>query len=186
MANESVYGLRLDQLAEVFSLGAEDSDALGAGDNDERMARLLREQLGGVLPKGSLLSDALLMMIGRQGCDVRPLAGGSLLRVLLSPQTELGLLQAVKDCSKELSASLDSQTEAMLATTIYYAALASALVYHDQRITQYSHEVLSQSFATFAARKWMVPELAELFVRAGRACQEKRGTDEHDRPRTDR
>ncbi len=184
MENESVYGLRLDQLASVFSIGVEDSDPIGAGGNDNRMAGLLREQLSSVLPRDSLLFDALIMMLGRLGCDVRSLAGRSLLQVLSSPQSDIGLLQAIKDCSKKLSASLDSKTEATLATTIYYAALASALVYHDRKITQYSYGALDQSFATFAAKKWMIPELAGLFVRAGKACQGKRDPDEHCRPQT--
>ncbi len=178
MENESIHGLRLDQLADVFSLGVDDPDPAGAGANDERMAGLLREQLSCVLPKGSLLFDALIMMMGRLGCDVRSLAGRSLLEVLLSPQSDLGLLQAVKDCSKKLSLSLDSKTEAALATTIYYASLASALAYHNRKITQYSYDALERSFAIFAAKKWITPELAGLFLRAGGLCRDRRGTDE--------
>ena len=176
MENESIHGLRLDQLADVFSIGVEDPDP--AGGNDERMAGLLRDQLSCVLPKGSLLFDALIMMMGRLGCDVRSLAGRSLLEVLLSPHTDVGLLQAIKDCSKKLSAGLDSKTEAALATTIYYAALASCLVHHSRKITQYSYDALDRSFTTFAAKKWVVPELAALFSRAGGICRDKRGTDE--------
>ncbi len=178
MENESVYGLRLDQLADVLSLGMSEADANGS---DTALAAHLREQLTCALPKGSLLFDALIMMLGRLGCDVRSLAGRSLLDVLLSPQSDIGLLQAIKDCSKKLSVSLDSKIDAMLATTVYYAALAGALVHHDRKITQYSYKVLSHSFAIFAARKWMVPELAELFVRAGQMCQDKRGTNDRDR-----
>ncbi len=184
MENESVYGLRLDQLASVFSIGVEDSGLLGPGGNDKKMAGQLREQLSCVLPRDSLLFDALIMMLGRLGCDVRSLAGRSLLQVLLSPQSDIGLLQAIKDCSKKLSVSLDSKTETTLATTIYYATLASALVYHDRKITQYSYDALDQSFATFAAKKWMIPELAGLFARAGKACQRQRDTDERRRPQT--
>jgi len=176
MENESVHGLRLDQLADVFSIGVDDPDP--ASGNDERMAGLLREQLSCVLPKGSLLFDALIMMMGRLGCDVRSLAGRSLLEVLLSPHTDVGLLQAIKDCSKKLSADLDSRMEATLATTIYYAALASCLVHHDRKITQYSYEALDRSFATFATKKWIAPELAALFMRANGICRDKRGTDE--------
>ena len=184
MENESVHGLRLDQLAGVFSLVVDDPDATGARGSDAALARLLREQLCGILPKGSLLFDALIMMLGRLGCDVRLLAGRSLLEVLTNPQTDIGLLQAIKDCSKKLSVSLDSKTEATLATTIYYAALASALAYHDRRLTQYSYEALAQSFATFTAKEWMIPELAGLFVQAGKVCRDKRDTNEHHRPPT--
>ena len=178
MENESTHGLRLDQLAGLFSLGVEDPDPAGAAGHDEKMAGLLREQLSCVLPKDMLLFDALVMMMGRLGCDVRSLAGRSLLEVLLSPQSDVGLLQAIKDCSKKLSFSLDSKMEAALATTIYYAALASALVHHDRKITQYSYEALDRSFATFAAKKWIPPELSALFLRAGGICRDKRGADE--------
>jgi len=176
MENESIHGLRLDQLADVFSIGVDDPDPVGG--NDEGMAGLLREQLSCVLPRGSLLFDALVMMMGRLGCDVQSLAGRSLLEVLLSPQSDLGLLQAIKDCSKKMSFSLDSKMEAALATTIYYAALASALVHHDRKITQYSYDALDRSFTTFAAKKWIAPELAALFLRAGGICRDKRGADE--------
>jgi hypothetical protein len=174
MEGNSTHGLRLDQLAELFSVGVSDSDAA----DEATMAELLREQLTCTLPKGSLLFDALIMMMGRLGCDVRSLAGKSLGDVLSSPQADVGLLRAIKDCSKRLSFSLDSKVEAALATTTYYAALASALVYHDKKITQYSYDALEQSFATFAAREWMGPELAGLFARARRICQDKRGVDE--------
>jgi hypothetical protein len=184
MENESTHGLRLDQLAGLFSLGVEDPDPACIEGNDEKMASQLREQLSCVLPRDMLLFDALIMMMGRLGCDVRSLAGRSLREVLLSPQSDLGLLQAVKDCSKKLSFSLDSKTEAALATTIYYAALASALVYHGKKITQYPYETLDQSFLTFAAKKWMAPELAGLFSRARSICQEKRGIDENQAPST--
>jgi len=184
MENESTHGLRLDQLAGLLSIAVEDPDPAKAGGHDERMAGLLREQLSCVLPRSLLLFDALVMMMGRLGCDVRSLAGRSLLEVLQNPQSDIGLLRAIKDCSKKLSFRLDSKTEAALATTIYYAALASALVYHNKKITQYSYEALDQSFATFAAQKWIGPELTELFSRARGVCFDQRGTDEGQSPST--
>ncbi len=184
MENESTHGLRLDQLAGLLSLGLEDPDPADAAGHDEHMAGLLREQLSCVLPRSMLLFDALVMMMGRLGCDVRSLSGRSLLEVLRNPQSDIGLLQAIKDCSKKLSFGLESKTEAALATTIYYAALASALVYHDRKITQYSYDALDESFGTFAAKKWIGPELAELFARARNICGEKRGADAAESHRT--
>jgi hypothetical protein len=177
MEDESTHGLRLDQLAGLLSLGLEAPDPADAEGQDRRMTGLLHEQLSCVLPRSMLLFDALVMMMGRLGCDVRSLAGRSLLEVLRNPESDIGLLQAIKDCSKKLSFGLESKTEAALATTIYYAALASALVYHNRKITGYSYEALDQSFATFAAKSWMGPELTELFSRARSICGVKRGTD---------
>jgi hypothetical protein len=75
MENESTHGLRLDQLAGLLSLGAEEPDSADTAGHDQRMAGLLREQLSCVLPWSMLLFDALVMMMGRLGCDVRSLAG---------------------------------------------------------------------------------------------------------------
>jgi hypothetical protein len=98
MENESTHGLRLDQLAGLLSLGLEDPDPADAEGQDNRMADLLREQLSCALPRSMLLFDALVMMMGRLGCDVRSLAGRSLREVLRNPESDIGLLQAIKDC----------------------------------------------------------------------------------------
>lgn len=174
MEIRSIHGLRLDQLAGLFSVGLDDSDVA----QEKSMAQLLRSQLTDALPNGSLLFDALTMMMGRLGCDVRSLAGKSLLDVLSSPGSDIGLLHAIKDCSKRLSFGLESKAQAALATTTYYAALASALVHHDRKITQYSYEALDQSFSVFAAKAWVGPELVALFSRAREICQDKRDADE--------
>jgi hypothetical protein len=184
MEGESVYGLRLDQLAAVFSLGVDDPDPAGTGGDDESVGNQLWAQLSCPLPTDSLLFESLIMMMGRLGCDVRSLAGRSRQEVLLCRHTDVGLLQAIKDCSKTLSASLDSKTEATLAVTIYYAALASALAYHGRKISRYSYETLERSFATFAGKRWVCPELADLFLRAGGICRDSRGTDDSERTHT--
>ncbi|MBN1510154.1 MAG: hypothetical protein JW955_25125 [Sedimentisphaerales bacterium] len=174
MEDSSTHGLRPDQLAGLFSVGLDDSDAA----QDKSMIQLLHSRLTYALPSDSLLFDALTMMMGRLGCDVRSLAGSSLIDVLLNPRSDIGLLYAIKDCSKRLSFGLESKVEAGLATTTYYAAVASALVHHDRRITGYSYEALDRSFAAFAAKEWVGPELAGLFSRAQRICHDKRGADD--------
>jgi len=174
MATISTYGLRLDQMKDLFFMGAEPADSGDERDDNEKMADLLQEQLTRALPRGSLLLDALFMMLDRQGCDTRPLAGRSLGEVFLDPQSDVELLEALKDCSKRLSSALDSEAESALATTLYFAALASALVYHDKKVTQSTHEKLEESFTLLAQKRWMAPEMIELFSRARRMCQSRR------------
>ena len=175
MTNKTTYGLRLDQMADIFSMGANDPDPADEEQHDRRMAGLLREQLAYPMPKGSVFCDVMFMMMAQLGSDPGLLAGRRLQEVLLDSQTDVGLLQAIKDCSKRLSCMLDSEAETALATTIYFAALAGALVYHDEKITQSSYEKLDESFALLTEKKWMVGELVELFRRARRVCQSKRG-----------
>lgn len=173
MEKKSTYGLRLDQLADLFAAGSEDPDPAAAQDGDTMLASLLREQLTCAGPKGSLLCDTLVMMMDRQGYDVGSLGDRSLGEVLLSPQSDIGLLRAVKDCCKTLSCSLDSKTETALARTLYFAALTGALVYHDAKITQLPYETLAESLALLIEKGWMAPDLVELFSRARRICEER-------------
>ena len=174
MAAISTYGLRLDQMRNLYCMGADRPDSASERDDNEEMADLLQEQLTRALPRGSLLLDALFMMLGRQGCDTRPLAGRSLGEVFLDPQFDVSLLEALKTCSKTLSAALDSQAESVLATTLYFAALASVLVHHDKKITQSTYEKLEESFALLTQKKWMTRELIDLFSRAQRICHSRR------------
>jgi hypothetical protein len=177
MDNKSTYGLKLEQLADLFSIGADEENHMDDIGNDKAAADLLRNQLTGTLPKDSFLLDSVLTMMGSLGCDVRSLAGKSLGEVLLNPKSDIGLLRAIKDYSKQLSCSSTGEAETAVATTIYYAALASSLIYHDKKITQYSYETLDRSFAMLASKEWMASELVRLFSRARGVCQDKRGVE---------
>ena len=173
MERRSTYGLRLDQLAGLFSLGV-DCPAEGH-EGQQRMAAMLREHLTCALPSGPLLLDALVMMVGRLGYETRALGGKTLVEVLLDPRTDPGLLRAIKECCKRLSSSLESKVESAIATTLYYAAMAGALVYHDKKITQHSYDALDGAFAMLIEKPWMDRELAGLFSSARSICQGKRG-----------
>jgi len=177
MERRSTYGMRLDQMKSLFFMGAEEPVDTEERDDNERMASLLQEQLTRALPQGSLLLDALFMMLDRQGCDTRPLAGRSLGSVFLNPQTDPTLLEAIKNCSKELACTLDSEAERTLATTLYFAAMASALVHHDKKITQKGHRKLEASFVLLTEKKWMAQELVDLFSRARGICAADRSEE---------
>lgn len=180
MKRKSTYGLKLEQFADLFSIGMEEEEPMEEICDDERITTLLHNQLNDALPKDSFLLDSLLLTMGRLGCDTRSLAGKSLGDVLLDPRSDIGLLQAIKDYSKELSCSLVSEAETVVATTIYYASLASSLLHHNKKLTQYSYEVLAQKFAVLIDKKWMAPQLAKLLTRASKVCQEKKSANEEE------
>ena len=173
MEMKTTYGLRPDQMASLFSVGSDDPDPEDQAANNERMTHVLQEQLACALPKGSLFYDALLMMMKRLGWDLKSLAGQSLGQMLLSAQSDIKLLERIKEGSKILLCDLDSPTDRALATVTYHAALASALVHHDQKISQHSFAKLRRSFAQLIEKAWMTEELAGLFVQAQRICEER-------------
>jgi hypothetical protein len=173
MDKRSTFGLRLDQLAGLFALGAEGPVDMPEG--RQKMTEMLEEHLTAALPTGVLVLDALMMMVRRLGYETQPLAGRTLKEVLLDRQSDIGLLRAIKECSKRLSLSLESKAEAAIATTLYYAAMASALVHHGQKITQHSRAALAEAFALLKDKPWMEPDLAALFSQAHDICQAKEG-----------
>ena len=173
MERKSTYGLRLDQMAGLFAMGSAEPDPAGAESADETLANLLHRELTCTEPNRSLLLDTLVMMMDRQGCDANSLGDRSLGEVLLNPQSDIDLLQAIKECSKTLSCSLDSKTETVLARTLYFAALAGALVHHDTKITQLPYETLAESLALLTEKGWMAQELVGLLSAARRICESR-------------
>ena len=169
MDNPSTYGLRLDQMADLFAIGAEGSDAATEKADDETLRALLAEQLNCIKPKGSLVRETLVMMLNAPG----PLADKPLSQVLLSGDFGVDLLRAIKDASKTLSCSLDSATETALARTIYFAAIAAALVHHDAIITQNTYATLADSLATLIAKPWIGRDLGQLLSRARNICRSR-------------
>ena len=171
---KSTFGLRLDQLADLFAVAVEDRTPPEADHADERLAQMLRCQLTKVLPGNALLSPSSAKVSDNKQCDLTSLAGRSLLQVLLSPETSISQLQVIKEASKRLTTTSVSEAELAVATTIYHAAIASCLVHHEKKITQHSYEKLVESFALLIEKKWMAQELVELFSHARGICKKKR------------
>lgn len=171
---KSTFGLRLDQLADLFAVAAEDRVPTEADHADERLARMLRRQLTLVLPKNVLLFPGSSKVSDNQQCDLTSLAGRSLLQVLLNPEASLNQLQLVKEAAKRLTTTSVSEEERAIATTIYHAAIASCQVHYAKKITQHSYEKLVESFTLLMEKKWMAFELVELFSRARRICKSRR------------
>lgn len=177
MEKKSTYGLSLNQMADLFALGAQDPDPASEKYHDDTLRALLHEQLASVAPRESLLRETLNMLIDSAGASASGLDDKSLDEILLSPQSDLELIRAIKEGSKTLSCTLDSQSETALARTIYFAAIAAALVHHGAKITQMTDEALAEALALLSEKPWMTPELIELFSRARGICQ-SRSNDE--------
>ena len=177
MDNKATHGLKPGQLARLLSLGVEGTDSVDILCDPKALAAQLHDQLTTELPRDSFLLEPLSIFVKRLGGDIQSLAGRSLGGILLDKESDITLLRAIKDYSKQLSFALVSEAEIAIAITIYYAALASSLVYHDKKITKYPYEALEQYFTMLMNKKWMVPELAELFSRACNICRSKRGEE---------
>jgi hypothetical protein len=130
-------------------------------------AKILRERLRSPMPVEQVAVESLQEALAQVRQNVLPLAGVPVGELLLSPSTEVATLVTVKNHAKKLAAGLQrpgAEYDAMLA--IYFAAIASGLVFHRQKISAHSDETLIRAFRTLKDRPWMTWELAELFGKA--------------------
>jgi len=171
---KSTFGLRLDQLADLFDVAAKDRALTVANNTDRRLAQMLRCQLTEVLPGNVLLFPSGTKISDNKQCDLTTLAGLSLLQIFFSPETSISQLQLIKEACKRLTTTSVSEAELAVATTIYHAAIASCLVHHTKKITQHSYEKLVESFTLLIEKKWMAIELVDLFSWARGICKKKR------------
>ncbi|MHC4117623.1 MAG: hypothetical protein ACYSWO_08960 [Planctomycetota bacterium] len=167
----STFGLRIDQLADLFGVAADDHIPRDSHRADEQLAETLRRRLTEVMPGNSLLLTAVSKIAPS---DVTAMAGKSLLQALSCPGSSAGQLQVLKEASKSLSTAAISEQERSVANTIYHAAIASCLVHHDKKISQHSYDKLDESFGLLIEKQWMAWELSELFSKARRICQTMR------------
>jgi len=75
---------------------------------------------------------------------------------------------------KALAAAPASPEQHSSAIAVYYAAIASALVFHGRKVTRNPWPHLDASFARLADEPWIGGELADLFARASRLCRHNR------------
>jgi hypothetical protein len=157
-----------DRLADLLHIGLE-AGPPGPSHPDEQKESLLRARLAGTLPLEKAAVDALPVLAGQ----LLPLGSGSVGRALLDAGTPLEVFQKIKDYGKKLALANESEAEHAAATTIYFAAIASAILFHGKRITSYSYRALAGHFGTLAEKRWMDPKLARHFAKARKKCRRK-------------
>jgi hypothetical protein len=72
----------------------------------------------------------------------------------------------MKNYGRRLSEQARTESEHHTANVVYYAAIASALVFHEQRITSFSNKELKLSFTLLGKAKWIPSDLSRLFRKA--------------------
>jgi hypothetical protein len=152
---ETTYGLSPDRLARLLALGLEDKKDRADREEEQTAAEVLEEMLSNKLPPEEVL-----------GAD-RTI--GSL---FLDPKSDLTVIKTLKEYGKELVRRADSEIQKVAATAIYYAAIASALVFHQKKITRHSYAKLQKAYEDLEQKKWIPSDLKRLLKKAKAACQE--------------
>lgn len=168
----TTFGSDPQRLARLLDIGA-DEGAEGKAETEQAKADLLRVRLAGTLPLKKRVVQDLPAILGRLRDDLLPLGGKALGEALLDKQSSLEMLQTIKEYGKELAAGSDRKVEHAVGIAIYFAAIASALLFHDERITSYSYSALAQSFGTLINKRWLAGQLDRHLAKARRICKKK-------------
>ncbi len=165
-------GLSSDQLARLWSVGLDCTQECGPTDRDQRRDLLL-DHLARSLPPDPALLEVLPQILSRLCQKLRPFSGESLRTLLLAPQSDLVVLENVKDHAKELGTRAGSDIEREVALALYFAAIAAALLHHKTKISEHPWKHLEQSFRTLSRRPWIPADLLQLFTTAADHCKNK-------------
>jgi len=172
----STFGLKPQRLARLLGVAADDLTGEDQARQDEEIAALLAGLLAGAVPLDSVAGGWSPNILQRLRRELLPLADSTLDQVLLDPAGDVRLVRTVKDYGKKLSMARGTEAEHAVAVALYYAAIASALVFHDQKISKHSYGRLDESFAKLIERPWLAAPVAELLERARALCQERART----------
>ena len=169
----TTFGIEPENLRSLFNIGKDASkEDVKKGDNQKKN-EILHSLLRQTLPLEKNQMDMLPAALGKLCHTIGLLAGETIFDLLQNPSTDISIIDRIKKYSKELSANTESKINHDAATAIYYAAIAHALVFHDQKITKFSYKKLETSFSRLVKEKWITRDLSVLFKIACKYSKEK-------------
>jgi hypothetical protein len=156
----------------LLSIGL-DSERLKSDEllSDEQIREYLACLLDRTIPVESSIMDSLLIFLCEDAHHGKTVRNRSLSQLLLCPTCEVELFRAIKDYSKQIYQTTVSKGENSIASAIYYAAIAGAIVHHGVKISEHSWQTLATAFQELRTKPWMISELEELLEKAGNFCK---------------
>ena len=170
MNEDTTFGFPPGHMADLLGIGVAGEEQSGK-DAAETKAELLRARFAGPLPLETTVIEALPALIGKLCQNLLPLGGKSLKEVLLDEETDLQIIEQIKDYGKKL-AKRDDESDQAVGIAVYYTAIASALLFHRQKITQHPYSYLRDSFEAMD-KNWMPGDLARHIMKAHQICRKR-------------
>ena len=173
MSDGQSFRLDSDQRTHLLKMGLGASPS--ANDDlepDEKRTDYLYQILIGTLPLAREVKTTLPDLITGQVQDLVSISGRPLGELIQDPQTDLTTLKGVKEHCKQQGAKSSPQEEQDAFMAVYFAAIACALVYYGERISQHSTKNLRHFFDTYANKTWVLAELKPLFEKGFMACHD--------------
>ena len=164
--DSTTFGLKPDKLARLWNIGDKTEQDKNEENEDQMKAELLRDSLARKISPDHIVAQILPRAFAEVCKNIQPFTGNSYAMLLNDPLTDITILEKIKDNNKKLAKHNSSDTEYEVITVIYYAAIASALVYHDQKITSFSYDHLNDKYTSLLHNTWLTTDLRNLFQKA--------------------
>ena len=165
------------QLADMLGVALEAGEA-DSPDPVEMTAELLRNKLDGPLPPDPTAAAKPPSALDNIYNRLAPQSQRSLGEALVEPKTSLGTVLRIKDYAKQTAAQDRPKAQRNVATIVYYAAIASALLFHSRKITTYSYDAIAITLATLIDKPWIPQVLVEHLKAARRICLDRKDQSE--------
>ena len=165
---QTTFGASLKKVVKLLNIGADTYRT--PHDIGQQKADLLSDRLSDTLPL-YFQEKRPSNKLKRLGQTIAALAGEPVGKLLRDSKTDPAIIRMTKDYGRRLSVNAESEAEHHTANTIYYAAIAHALVYHSLKITRYSYEDLQGSFIQLSRQDWIPGNLCGLFRKASEHCE---------------
>lgn len=169
----TAFGLSPEKVSNLLRVCAESSKEDVDMETNNKNTDLLQDRLSETLLSGSIKDSPLSKELTHL-CHISGIAAGESIRnLLVNPNTDIQLINDIKEHEKILSQNAQNTVEHDTANAIYYAAIAHSLVHHNLKITKFSYEELEKSFVVFTQTDWVSKDLVELFTKAVKYCQDQ-------------
>ena len=173
MNRDPILGLAPRKLARILGLSVTSDQ----GDKDlsnMEVAELLDKCLHtGVSDKDNEMTTWTDLLENLKA-DQETSCGTAMIDILTSSKSSLKGIRTVRKCSKQRAARNGMDPEYSVAITLYFAAIANALLFHGTKITTYSYESLEVSLNRLVSKPWMPKELGMLMAKASDLCKSRR------------
>ena len=172
MAKHSILALGPRKVAHLLGITFDSAEEDKAG-SERKIAEMLEARLAGPLPTDTAEFQDPPEVVGKRDSNIGQYPAGSLGDVLTASETEFATLKEIRRYAKKAMRGKSREVE-RVAVTIYFAAIANALLFHQARITSYSYGSLEISFNKLIKKSWMPRRLRRLFVDAAGACRDRK------------
>lgn len=165
------FDLTESQKSRLFGLGLGSSPRDESTNTNDQKTDLLYDILNSRLPVTPSVVDSLPRVVKDLCPSLNSVAGGTIGGLLHNPRTEISTLKRIKLYAKESGTSAESEAQTDAYMVVYYAAIASALLFHDKKITRHAHEDLKEFFMSYSQEVWVLEEIKGLFREAHIHCE---------------